>query len=42
MLQAMVYRKSLRVQRVSKGKAANLMNVDPQTVPPLGFNGFLE
>jgi hypothetical protein len=37
MLQASVYRKSLRLQRVPKGKATNLMNVDPITVhlPPL-------
>ncbi|ELR14983.1 uncharacterized protein ACA1_210550 [Acanthamoeba castellanii str. Neff] len=31
MLQAMVYRKSLRLQRVSKGNATNLMNVDSAT-----------
>lgn len=34
MLQAMVYRKSLRLQRVSKGNATNLMNVDSATVLP--------
>lgn len=32
MILSMVYRKSLRMHRVSKGQAANLMNVDPYTV----------
>ena len=36
MLALMVYRKSLRLQHVSKGNAANVMNVDPSRV----MNGF--
>lgn len=32
MLLTMVYRKSLRMHRVPKGQATNIMNVDPYTV----------
>jgi hypothetical protein len=37
MLSALVYRKSLRLQRVSKGNAANVMNVDPPKVANLAW-----
>ncbi len=37
MLSTLVYRKSLRLQRVSKGNAANVMNVDPSKVANLAW-----
>ncbi|ELR16068.1 ABC transporter, ATPbinding domain containing protein [Acanthamoeba castellanii str. Neff] len=37
MLSTLIYRKSLRLQRVSKGNAANVMNVDPSKVANLAW-----
>lgn len=37
MLALMVYRKSLRLQHVSKGNAANVMNVDPSRVASMAW-----